>query len=67
MKNFFSTPARNTTRETRQSTLSQVSIFDQQDGKLVKGTVVQTTDQWFVLQCTDGQIRKFDINCLPMA
>lgn len=41
-----------------------LTIFDQQDGKLVTGMIIETTDTWFALQCTDGQVRKFDISAL---
>lgn len=43
----------------------QLTIFDQQDGKLVYGIMIEKTDFWFALQCIDGQVRKFDIGELP--
>lgn len=39
----------------------QLSVFDDQDGKMVDGTVTGITATHFSLQCTDGQLRKFDI------
>lgn len=43
-----------------------LTIFDQQEGKLVTGIIVETTATWFALQCTDGQVRKFAISLLPL-
>ncbi len=43
----------------------QVGIFDQQDGKIVYGTVTAFTEFLFELNCTDGQTRKFDISLIP--
>lgn len=43
----------------------RLTIFEQQEGKPVNGTVIDMTDTSFVLQCTDGQIRKFDVTLLP--
>jgi len=43
----------------------QLTIFDQQDGKLIDGIIIEIADSWFALKCADGQIRKFDIKQLP--
>ncbi len=42
-----------------------LTTFDQQDGKLVSGIIIEITNTAFDLRCTDGQVRKFDISALP--
>lgn len=42
----------------------QITLFDQQDGKLVRGVIIGATSTCFSLQCTDGQVRKFDIEAM---
>lgn len=41
-------------------TTKMKTIFDTQDGKLVRGEITEINDNHFTLLCTDGITRKFD-------
>jgi hypothetical protein len=53
-------------RRFEQLNCCQVTIFDEQDGKIIKGVVVERNLFSFTVKSNDGNLRKFDISMLPM-